>query len=455
MTDYSIKGISVGAPLLLSLSRKELRAMSVNGVGYYGNYYGVNNISSLYRHQIQNASQKVSRVSDSSYSNLRRYVEKSSAGFLKSYNSSMASLMTSANALKSTNKSSVWNKLSASSSDTKIIEVKQNYSMNSKDTYDVSVKQLAQTQKNISQQVDKNSYASSDAAVSISNAYGDFTFQVSHKDENGRLKTNGQILDEIASVVNQSGIGIQAEVLTKDGQAQLSLVSKETGEENAFRVTGDFAEKSGLTNISRLAQDAVYTVSKNGHEGKEYTASSNTVSIDYGRVDATLKSEGNSTIGVGVNKDQVVSAVKDLVKNYNSTVQMLGRNADRGYGVEKQLNNMLNLPLSEKSLALTGITRNKDGLLELDEEKLRSSLEENPSLVKEVIGGSFSLSQTLFEDGRKGLSQSGASLIENDLGIAEQRETADLFSLLNRYSRSGAYAVSNFYTVGNLINMLV
>ena len=182
---------------------------------------------------------------------------------------------------------------------------------------------LAQTQKNISQQVDKNSYASSDAAVSISNAYGDFTFQVSHKDENGRLKTNGQILDEIASVVNQSGIGIQAEVLTKDGQAQLSLVSKETGEENAFRVTGDFAEKSGLTNISRLAQDAVYTVSKNGHEGKEYTASSNTVSIDYGRVDATLKSEGNSTIGVGVNKDQVVSAVKDLVKNYNSTVQML------------------------------------------------------------------------------------------------------------------------------------
>ncbi|MBS4959398.1 MAG: flagellar filament capping protein FliD [Clostridiales bacterium] len=429
--------------------------MSVNGVGYYGNYYGVNNISSLYRHQIQNASQKVSRVSDSSYSNLRRYVEKSSAGFLKSYNSSMASLMTSANALKSTNKSSVWNKLSASSSDTKIIEVKQNYSMNSKDTYDVSVKQLAQTQKNISQQVDKNSYASSDAAVSISNAYGDFTFQVSHKDENGRLKTNGQILDEIASVVNQSGIGIQAEVLTKDGQAQLSLVSKETGEENAFRVTGDFAEKSGLTNISRLAQDAVYTVSKNGHEGKEYTASSNTVSIDYGRVDATLKSEGNSTIGVGVNKDQVVSAVKDLVKNYNSTVQMLGRNADRGYGVEKQLNNMLNLPLSEKSLALTGITRNKDGLLELDEEKLRSSLEENPSLVKEVIGGSFSLSQTLFEDGRKGLSQSGASLIENDLGIAEQRETADLFSLLNRYSRSGAYAVSNFYTVGNLINMLV
>ncbi len=156
-----------------------------------------------------------------------------------------------------------------------------------------------------------------------------------------------------------------------------------------------------------------------------------------------------------MNKDQVVSAVKDLVKNYNSTVQMLGRNADRGYGVEKQLNNMLNLPLSEKSLALTGITRNKDGLLELDEEKLRSSLEENPSLVKEVIGGSFSLSQTLFEDGRKGLSQSGASLIENDLGIAEQRETADLFSLLNRYSRSGAYAVSNFYTVGNLINMLV
>ncbi len=242
--------------------------MSVNGVGYYGNYYGVNNISSLYRHQIQNASQKVSRVSDSSYSNLRRYVEKSSAGFLKSYNSSMASLMTSANALKSTNKSSVWNKLSASSSDTKIIEVKQNYSMNSKDTYDVSVKQLAQTQKNISQQVDKNSYASSDAAVSISNAYGDFTFQVSHKDENGRLKTNGQILDEIASVVNQSGIGIQAEVLTKDGQAQLSLVSKETGEENAFRVTGDFAEKSGLTNISRLAQDAVYTVSKMDMKGR-------------------------------------------------------------------------------------------------------------------------------------------------------------------------------------------
>ena len=56
--------------------------MAVNGIGYgyYGNSYGINNISALYRKQLQNAA-RVNRSSAVSRSNVTRYLEKSSSNF--------------------------------------------------------------------------------------------------------------------------------------------------------------------------------------------------------------------------------------------------------------------------------------------------------------------------------------------------------------------------------------
>ncbi len=430
--------------------------MSVNGIGqgYYGNYYGAGSISSLYRTQLQQAMQKINRSSAVSNSTVTRYMDSSSTNFLKTYNSSMSSLMTSASKLRASN-SSVWNSTEVKSSNEAVMDVEQKYRMSSNDTYEVNVKQLAAGQVNSTDSVQSKDFAKQDAVLSISNEKGTRTFEVKAQDAEGNFKTNEQMYKEMAAAINESGMGVKAEVSTKDNTSQLTLTSEKTGKDNAFKVEGSFAEETGLNKVSKEAQDAVYTVSKNGRQAQEYAASENKVSMDFGRMSATLKKTGETTLKVGVDDDKVVSAVKDVVKEYNSAVTMLQDNFDRGYGVERQLGNMLRMGVADASLKKVGITQDAEGQLHLDESKLKKSLDENPALTKELLGGSFSLAQSVFEDGRQGLNQSGASLIQNDLNQAMENNFSDPFSLMGMYSRSGAYTMTNFYAIGNFVNMLL
>lgn len=430
--------------------------MAVNGIGYgyYGNSYGINNISSLYRRQLQNAS-RVNRSSAVSRSNVTRYLDKSSSNFLKNYNSNMSSLMTSANNLRASNSAGVWNKTAVSSSEPSVLDIKQNYRLTSPDTYEVNVKQLATGQTNVSKGLAAKELAASDAAFSISGPNGSLAVDVKALDAEGNAKTNGQMLTEIADVVNKSGIGVKASISTKDGVSEISFASEKTGKDNAFQIEGDFAKENELDKVSEQAADAEYTVAKNGQAERTYTSAENKADLDYGRMSATLKSVGKSTVSIGADQDGIVSSVKNLAKQYNNTVNMLNENLDRGYGVQRQLNNMLNTPISEKSLNQVGISKDSDGYLKVDEEKLRNSLKTDPKQTKELLGGSFSFAQGLFDDGRQGLSQSGSSLIQNDVQAAQQNSYNNLFNLMGMYSRSGAYTMSNFYTIGNYINMLV
>lgn len=431
--------------------------MSVNriGQGYYGNYYGTGSISSLYKLQMQQAIQRTNSSSALNRSNVTRYMDSSSTNFLKSYNSSMASLMSDAGALRTGNASGLWNKTAVSSSDKSVLEVKQNYRMSTQDTYQVDVKQLAAKQKNSSNGIAENALAQKDAVFSISNEKGTFSFRLEAQDKKGNFKTNGQMLKEMAEVVNQSDIGVKASASAKDGISQITFISESTGKKNVFRMEGEFAEANGLGKASTEAQDAVYTVSKNGRQEQTYTSAENTVTLDYGRMSATFGSTGEATVKAGVDIDGVVSATGNLVDSYNSTISMLQKNVDRGYGVERQLNQMRQSSLSDKSLELLGITKDSNGKMYLDETKLRNSLETNPALTKELLGGSFSLAQSMFDDGRQGLSQSGSSLLQNDVETAYNNSYSNPFQLMGLYSRSGAYTMTNFYTVGNFINMLL
>lgn len=430
--------------------------MAVNGIGYgyYGNSYGINNISALYRKQLQNAA-RVNRSSAVSRSNVTRYLEKSSSNFLKTYNSSMSSLMTNANNLRAGNAAGVWNKTAVSSSEPSVLDIKQNYRMSSPDTYEVDVKQLATGQTNVSNGMTAKDFAASDAAFSISGPNGSFSVDVKALDASGNAKTNGQMLTEIADVVNKSGIGVKASISTKDGVSEISFASEKTGKDNAFKIEGDFAKENGFDKVSEQAANAEYTVAKNGQAERTYSSAENKVDLDYGRMSATLKTTGKSTVSVGADRDGIVSSTKNLVKQYNDTLNMLHENADRGFGVQRQLDNMLNTPISEKSMNQLGISKDKDGYLKIDEDKLRDSLKTNPQQTKELLGGSFSFAQGLFDDGRQGLSQPGASLIQSDMQTGQQNSFNNMFNLMGMYSRSGAYTMSNFFTLGNYINVLV
>ncbi len=444
--------------------------MNVNGLqSLFGNYYGNSRISSMYRNQFQNVVQGINRSSASNRSNVTRSMDRSSREFLNTYNRSMSDLMSSANVLRSMNNSGIWNKTTVKSSDKTMLNVVQNYRMSSRDTFQVNVKQLAAKQTNTSAGIMKNDLAQKDAAFSISTEKGAFSFKVDAKDKDGNFKTNTQMLNEMADAVNKSGIGVKASVSTEDDTAKITFTSEKTGEKSAFEVKGEAAEEYGFDKVSQEAQDAEYTVSKNGRQEETFTSAENTVTMDYGRMDVTFEKTGQATIQTGqMDDDAIVAAVKDLVEKNNSTISLLEKNVSRGYGVERQLNGMTNGSFSDHYVEDVGIKRADDGRLSLDEEKLRASLETNPDEVKEVLGSSYGLGQTAFDDARQGLAQTSMSLLDNEDRMfgnsynSYDRYSSDFnyfsdftnsFQMMGLYNRLGSNTMSNVFSIGNFIDM--
>lgn len=107
----------------------------------------------------------------------------------------------------------------------------------------------------------------------------------------------------------------------------------------------------------------------------------------------TLKSVGDATVKIGVSNDTIADAVKDLVDKYNKALSVVSANEGRGSGVKNQLNQMLRGPMPEKSMELIGITKNSDGSLSLDKDKLMEKLEEDPDFTKDLISGTHGFAQ--------------------------------------------------------------
>ena len=136
--------------------------------------------------------------------------------------------------------------------------------------------------------------------------------------ENGTAKTYHQMYQEAAQSINaQAGSSVKASVANVEGKVSLVLTSGKEGEAGGFSVSGETGAATGV-----LAQDAVYSVTENGIT-TAFQSATNRISLDYGRIEAQLKGTGESRIYTGIDEDEVVSAVKDLVNGYNSVQTLL------------------------------------------------------------------------------------------------------------------------------------
>lgn len=432
--------------------------MSINGIGGSGYYNYNNTINQLRLNQALGKHNTTSSTNfyDKKYTNLAKSTYADSQSFIKKYNSSMSDLLQSANSLKKTNSTSVLNDKSAVSSDPAVLTANKKYSWDrTNSNFNIDVKQLAAAQTNTSAEVKASDLAAADATFVINGPNGAASIAVSATNDNGVQKTNQELYNDIAKQVNGANSGVNASVIEKDGKISLQLTSAKTGEENGFSVQGSFAASAGLQNITQNAQDAIYSVSQNNGQAKEYTSSSNKISLDNGKIDVSLKKTGTSNVYMGVDTDKVTNAVSDLVEKYNASLKVLNDNADRGTGVMRQLSNMLHGPMSEEKMAKIGISTNKDGTLSLDKDKLAKSLKEDQNLTTDIIGGSFGLAQGLFSDARSGLTMPSNSLINNDMAKAQEQVRNDSFAFTSMFSRRGAFNMMNYNAVGMMFNMLI
>ena len=232
-------------------------------------------------------------------------------------------------------------------------------------------------------------------------------------------------------------------VLTSTVEGQ-SYVNVEAGTSNFTDVMG-FTESTwnddGSVNQTALKTDnqslgdnAILYIN-----GTQVISSSNTVTSDISRLEGVTLSlkgvnteeTGNTTLDVSQDTSQVVSAVKDVVDQYNTLMDKLDELTKSGgelYGdttlnsVKRSLRQLMTSSTGNKDdsfsmLSQIGVSTAKAGAslsadtskIELDEDALKKVLQEDPDGVKKVIMGTSSKQDGIFSKLGSVISDSLAS----------------------------------------------
>jgi flagellar hook-associated protein 2 len=275
--------------------------------------------------------------------------------------------------------------------------------------YDVAITQLASAER----QTFSFASPAADGTLDIANADGSARTSIALK--------AGATVDDAVSAINGSST---SKLYAVNVNGSLVLSAKTTGDTSGFAITG-----AGVgTQTERVAgQNAKFNIS-----GTDYERQSNTITDALPGVQFTLKGKTavGATVGVtvgtpGPDKDAIVTKVKAFVTAYNDVVKTARAdltekpiiNGTTTDDVQKgtlfgdsALNSMLSQfrsTLSAPIAGLTGLTSmsdlgistgaaNKgsslnqdaiDGLLTVDETKLRTSLDADPNGVRALLGG--------------------------------------------------------------------
>ncbi len=274
-------------------------------------------------------------------------------------------------------------------------------------TYTVNVSQLATAQKRAS-----SAYASGAAvgAGALNISVGSNTMNVTVSATN--------TLSDIANAINgsTSNPGVTATIVNGANGQQLMLSSSKTGVANGFSISASSDSSAGLASLattlntpgSNEALDAKLTV-----DGIPVTSATNTVTGMMDGVTLNLTSTGTNTLTVAQDNTAATNAIQGFVDAYNSyvstTSQLSSYDTSTGAAgvllgdttltsVQRQINSVLSNSVKGNSvgtLANLGITRNADGTLSLDSDKLSTALQSNASAVKNLFTGTNGYATTL------------------------------------------------------------
>lgn len=208
-----------------------------------------------------------------------------------------------------------------------------------------------------------------------------FQFHVSHKD------TNRTIQNRLANLINKSNIGVHADIVEdEEGSCALRLTSAATGSPDhslRFRVTEDAdSEQSGavrylgIDHVTAAPENALFSI--NGGEMHENEANSFTINRSFAITLHDVTTEEPVTIGFQPDIDTVNDNIHEMTKKYNSLIHLSG-----SYAGDQVRNNLLGRNVSSaarqhhNSLESIGLQLSDEGTLEVDEQLLAQSLNED------------------------------------------------------------------------------
>ncbi len=257
-------------------------------------------------------------------------------------------------------------------------------------TNSVTVNQIAQEQRSISNGFDTSNTAINDgSAIELSLTVGGAT---------QTINVVNTSLEGTVSAINAADLGVRAELVNTgaaSGNYQIQLVG-ESGAAKSFSMT---SSDSSL-NFSNLqtATDANLNVN-----GIDFTRSTNSINDIIEGVTLNLlgATEGAATLGVNQNNQFAKANIVDFVASYNEVrtqmKELMSSEADGALAgdsiirsLERNLRNAMTSTSSTpgtnvRNLTDMGISINRYGVLELDEQKLDQALGSNYADVIKVF----------------------------------------------------------------------
>lgn len=398
-------------------------------------------------------------------------------------------------AMKELNSMELFNKRTASSSDSALLGVSSDKTALS-GVYSVQIQQLASSSKVATAALAKD--FSSDSTGSLTVKLG-----VDDADAVTVDIAEGASLVEIRDALNEQlkDKGVTANIVNNPttGQSQLVLNSKETGAGNdiivegtggvaSLSVDGSVAAVAGGAGYLEQAGNAKFTI-----DGLQLESASNTITDAIPDVTFTLKgtTEANKSLTVTVGQDDkgVKEQLKKFVDSYNEFIKisnqltsvtkagdgppvvggLVGDSTVRNLvsGIRSELSNAVGAgDEALRTLASLGITTQKDGTLEIDDTKLESVLETRFDEVGQFFAGENGLMTRLDKriaayTGENGIiSMRQKSLEATRTDVKTQREKLEMRAtqiearLLKQYYAMDAL-VGQLSTTGNQISQML
>ncbi len=218
--------------------------------------------------------------------------------------------------------------------------------------------------------------------VGINSMNYEFQFSV------GESETNRDIQERLVRLINNSAIGIQADLTESEGRTSLRLTSNSTGKNQTFTVTDSHTSKAagtveyfGLDYTSREPSNACFLIN-----GEERTASSNRFTL--GRLfDVELKgvSPEDKPVRIGLKTDveSLTDNITHLIGGYNDFVKAATSYLETQSKSRQLIREMRGIAYKyNTALESMGLNMTEDGTLNVDQELLRQTASQTQDISK-------------------------------------------------------------------------
>ena len=267
---------------------------------------------------------------------------------------------------------------------------------------ELEVHSLASSQENLGSLLPEGRAALPPNTYSFDVNVGDMNYEFQFSV--GESETNREVQDRLARLINNSGIGIRAEVTEFDAGTALRLTSegggKRQGKARSFHVSDSHTSKAsgtveyfGLNKTSIAASDASFAVN-----GRLQSSSSNHVTLDK-TFDIQLKGvtpkDKPVRIGLKTDVESLADNVSHLIGGYNDFIKAASAYLDSQTKSRQLISEMKGIAASyTNSLEPMGFTLKDDGTLNMDAELLHQTAAQS-SDVTESFGYLKSFSNML------------------------------------------------------------